>query len=135
MASFSSKCLVTANPRPAIALYLCLLLFHFAHVLEEIYGQFQAIRYIGLGWFMIINWLLLCIPVAILYYVIVGKRRAYYCGIIYTAVMIINGLAHNIGYFIFGQYYGGVAGSFTGLAFVIIGPILIYSLRKLLRSN
>lgn len=116
------------------AFYLLLLMAHVAHVLEEIYGNFRMIGIVGIGWFMVINWVLICIPVAVFYFILQGKRWAYYCGIIYAAIMIINGLIHNIGYFIIGKYYGGVAGCFTGLAFLVIGSVLIAQLWKGMRE-
>lgn len=118
-----------------IALYLCLLMFHAAHVLEEIYGHFRAIGYFGLFWFLLINWILICIPAIVFYFILIGKRWAYYCGIIYAAILIINGLMHNIGLIITRQYYGGVAGSFTGLAYLVIGPLVIVRLQKMVKED
>jgi hypothetical protein len=116
--------------RRLIALYLCLMIFQVAHVFEEIYGNFRVIAILGPLSFMILNWVFISIPAAIFYFILIGKRWAYYCGIIYAVVLILNGLAHNIGLIITRQYYGGVAGSFTALAFLVIGPLLVLQLRK-----
>lgn len=86
----------------------------------------------GPRWFMIVNWLLYCVPVAIFYFILIKKRWAYYAGIVYTAVMILNGLVHNLSVIITGHYFGGFAGNITGLAFIAIGPVLIYHLRKII---
>lgn len=121
--------------RRIFALYIGLLVTFVAHVLEEIYGNFKAIEYLGQLWFMVINWIFICILAALLYFILIGKRWAYICGIIYAGLLTLNGLAHNIGLSITGQYYGGVAGSFTGLAYLVIGPILIVELRKGMRGG
>jgi hypothetical protein len=125
----------TQISRPVIGLYLGLLAFHFAHVLEEIHGRFWIMNKIyGPGWFMAVNWLLFCIPVVFFYFMLAGKRWAYYCGIIYAGLMTLNGLGHNLAVIITGRYYDGFAGNYTGIAFIIIGPPLIYHLRKLWRK-
>lgn len=117
--------------RPIIALYLALLTFHFAHVLEEIYGHFWIMdKIFGQPWFMVVNWLLFCIPVAFFYFILIGKRWAYYAGIIYAVAMTLNGLGHNLAVIITGRYYGGFAGNVTGIAFLIAGPMLAYHLRR-----
>jgi len=119
-----------ANCRRITALYLCLLMIFVGHVFEEIQGNFKAIEYLGLVWFMVINWIFISILAALFYFIMIGKRWAYICGIVYAGLLILNGLAHNIGLIITRQYYGGVAGSFTGLAYLVIGPMLIVQLWK-----
>jgi hypothetical protein len=135
MPDSSSILHLTPAFRRTIALYLCFLMINFAHVLEEIYGNFRVIAIVGPLWFAIINWLIICIPVVALYYILLNKRWAYIVAIIYAAILVVNGLVHSIGYLITRQYYGGAAGCCTGLAYLVVGPMLIISLRRLLKTN
>jgi hypothetical protein len=115
----------------AILFFLLLLLMHIAHVFEEVWGQFRAIDILGgPGRFLIANWFLLSVVVLILYFIIHGSRTAYNLGIIYAAVMILNGLGHNIATLVTGEYFGAFAGGFTGIALILVGLPLIYYLRK-----
>jgi hypothetical protein len=114
-----------------IIFYLLLLLFHVAHVFEEEWGHFWIMDSIfGPGWFLILNWLLLCIPFAIFFFVLKEYRWAYILGIIYAGIMILNGLGHNIATLITGRYFGGFAGGFTGIGLIIIGSVLFYYLKS-----
>jgi hypothetical protein len=117
-----------------IFLYLSLLLFHVAHVLEEVWGHFRAIDIFGPGLFLILNWVLIVIPVVIFYYLLNEKRWAFKLGIVYAAIMILNGLGHNIATIATGKYFGEFAGGFSGIGFIIICPFLIYYLRKKLKQ-
>ena len=54
---------------------------------------------------------------------------------IYAGIMILNGLGHNVGAVVTGRYFDGFAGGYTGIAFVLIGPVMIYYLRKEIPSN
>jgi hypothetical protein len=83
----------------------------------------------GLGWFLVTNWALFCIPVVIFYFILQEKRWAYGLGMMYAGVMTLNGLGHNAATLLTGRYFGGFAGGYTGVAFLILGPLLIHSLR------
>jgi hypothetical protein len=117
-----------ATPK-LIGLYLLMLAVHLAHVLEEVWGRFLLIdAAFGLGRFLIVNWLLWCIPAALLYCVLRGYRWAYAWSIVYAAIMVLNGIMHNAALLITGRYFGGFAGSYTGLALIVIGLLLIRAL-------
>lgn len=117
-----------------IFIYLSLVLFHVAHALEEVWGRFRAIEVFGLGLFLILNWVLIVIPVGFFYYLLNEKRWAYKFGILYSVIMIFNGLGHNIATIATGKYFGEFAGGFSGIGFLIICPFLIYYLSKSLKS-
>lgn len=113
-----------------IQLYLLMMIFHIAHLFEEIWGNFIMIDFFrGIGWFLAINWLIFILLMVLLYFILLRKLIAYYMGIFYASVMILNGLLHNIAFIVTGNYYGGYAGNFTGIGLVIIGPALIYYLK------
>jgi hypothetical protein len=54
------------------------------------------------------------------------KTWAYYLALGYSAIMILNGLGHNVAYILTGQYFGAFAGNFTGIAFLLVGVPLAY---------
>lgn len=119
------------NKSRSYLLYLLILVWHIAHIFEEIWGRFWLINLVGgLGWFLLLNWVLFGIPVALFYFVLLGKRWAYYLSIFYTSIMILNGIGHNIATLVTGRYFNGFAGGFSGILFIVIGPFLIYYLLK-----
>ena len=88
-----------------ILLYLLILLGHVDHIIEEVWGRFWLMGAVyGLGWFLVANWILLCLPVIFFYFVLLQKRWAYYLSMVYAGVMILNGLGHNVATLITGQY-------------------------------
>jgi hypothetical protein len=118
------------NDKQVVALYLLVLLGHVAHVFEEVWGRFWLMEAVyGLGWFLVANWALFCIPVVIFYFILQEKRWAYGLGMVYAGVMTLNGLGHNAATLLTGRYFGGFAGGYTGIAFLILGPLLIHFLR------
>ena len=114
-----------------IPLFLLMLVAHVAHVLEEIWGRFWLIDAVyGLGWFLAVNWLLFCIPVVLLYFVLRGKRPAYVLSMVYAAIMVFNGVGHNVATLVSGRYYDGFAGGYTGIGLLLIGTPMVYYLWK-----
>jgi hypothetical protein len=117
--------------KKVVLLYLLMLTSHVAHVFEEIWGRFWLMNaFRSLGLFLLANWVLFCVPVVFFYFVLCEKRWAYHLSMIYSGIMILNGLGHNIGTVLTGRYFDGFAGGYTGIAFVLIGPAMIYYLRK-----
>ena len=108
-----------------------MLLGHIAHVFEEVWGRFFLIgKFVSLGSYLVWNWILFFVVIAILYFILREKRWAYYAGMFYAAIMILNGLVHNIATLITGKYFGGFAGGFTGIALIIFGFFLLRALSK-----
>jgi len=115
-----------------VILYLLMLVGHVAHVFEEVWGQFWLMEAIyGTGWFLAVNWVLFCIPVVIFYFILQEKRPAYYLGMAYAGIMILNGIGHNVATILTGRYFGGFAGGYTGIAFLLVGPPMLYYLWKM----
>jgi hypothetical protein len=124
------------NTSPIIKLFLLMLVGHVAHILEEVWGRFWLIQTVyGLGWFLIGNWLLFCIPAALLYGVLQRKRYAYILSIVYAGVMILNGLGHNIATVMTGRYFDGFAGGYTGIGLVFVGLPMIHFLHKAMPTS
>ncbi len=114
--------------------YLLLLLFHVGHVFEEAWGEFRVVGMIGLGWFLVVNWFLFSIPLVIFYFILEKRRTAYILGMLYGAVMTLNGIGHNIVTIITGRYFGFAAGGFTGIGLILTGLPLIYYLNREFRG-
>ena len=112
--------------------YILLLLFHILHVVEEIFGNAYFIEsfYGGLRNFLLIMILLWVIPAIILYFLLKRNKTAIYLSLIYSIIIIIDGLDHIIEFFIIGKYFNGAAGLFTGIIFLPLGILLIISLRR-----
>lgn len=114
-----------------ILFYLLMLAAHVAHVFEETWGRFWLMdAFFGLGWYLVVNWMLFCIPVALFYFVLHERRWAYQASILYAGFMVLNGIGHNVATIVTGRYFGGFAGGYTGIALVLIGPPMIHYLRK-----
>jgi hypothetical protein len=114
-----------------VLLYLLMLTCQVGHVFEEICGRLWLVNaFRSLGLFLLANWVLFCVPVAFFYFVLCERRWAYHPSMIYSGIMILNGPGHNIGTVLTGRYFDGFAGRSTGIAFVLIGPAMIYYLRK-----
>jgi hypothetical protein len=114
-----------------IPLFLLMLVAHVGHILEETWGRFWLIDAVyGLGWFLVANWLLFCIPVVLFYFVLRGKRPAYVLSMVYAAIMMVNGVGHNVATLVSGRYYGGFAGGYTGIGLLLVGAPMLYYLWK-----
>ncbi|KQC14664.1 MAG: hypothetical protein APR63_05390 [Desulfuromonas sp. SDB] len=114
-----------------ISLFVLMLIFHLAHVLEEVWGSFFIMdSVLGLEWFVVINGILWCVPLIILFFLIKGKNFAYKVAIIYAFIMVINGFAHNVLTLITGKYYRGFAGGITGIGLVLTGVLLLVFIWK-----
>jgi hypothetical protein len=118
-----------------IALYLAMLAAHMAHVLEEVYGRFWMMDAVfGAGWFCAVNVLLFCVPLAVFYYFLRGGKASAYCALGYAAVMLLNGIGHNVMTLVTGRYFHGYAGCITGVALICLSLPMIYYLRRMIRA-
>jgi hypothetical protein len=113
-----------------IIFYLFMLLTHVAHVFEEIWGRFWLLNKFGPGWYLTGNWILLCIPVGLFFFVLNGKLWAYKLSIVYACFMGLQGVGHNIASIMTGKYFNGFAGGYSGIMLLIISIPMIYYLLK-----
>lgn len=119
------------NGNRAVLFFLLMLIGHVAHVFEEIWERFWLVAAVyGLGWFLIINWILWVIPVVLFYFFLRQRRWTYYLSMTYGGIMILNGIGHNLATLVSGRYFDGFAGGFTGIGLVLIGFPMIYYLWK-----
>jgi hypothetical protein len=120
----------TLNKNTLIRVYLLMLVIHVGHVFENVWGRFWIMSAVlGIGWFLVVNWILFCIPVALFYGVLRNKRWAYTLSMVYAAIMILNGVGHNVATLVTRRYWDGFAGGVTGIGLVLIGLSMIYQLR------
>ncbi|MFX0085568.1 MAG: hypothetical protein ACFFAU_07835 [Candidatus Hodarchaeota archaeon] len=115
--------------------YILMLVTTVAHIFEEIIGNFWILEVIGLEIFLLLNWLLFCIPFLIFYFVLLEKRYAYKLSIIFVIFMGIQGIGHNLGTLITGSYYSGFAGGYTGVVFIFLSIPSIYYILKTMPQN
>ena len=113
-----------------LALYLLMLLAHQAHVVEEAWGRFFLVEVYGLGLYLALNWLLFCIPVGLLFFVITDRPLAYTLSLVYAGFMAIQGIGHNVVTIATGRYFDGFAGGLTGIPMCVIGALLFRMLWK-----
>ena len=123
------------NNKPVLISYLGLLAFHVAHVFEEVWGGFRVMRTLGTGWFLAANWALFLAPLFFFYLLLTGRRTGYLLCIAYGAVMVLNGIGHNLGTIISGSYPGDFAGAYAGLGLIIFGAAVVYYLRQSMKDN
>jgi hypothetical protein len=111
--------------------YLALITFHVAHIMEETWGHFWIMNKIyGTGVFLLLNWILFCIPVVLLYLVVLDKKAGYVASIIYSSLMVANGIGHNLATVVTGRYFHGFAGGFSGIGLILSGIPLILLLYR-----
>jgi hypothetical protein len=113
-----------------IILYLLMLLFHVAHIFEETWGRFWIMNGFGMKWFLIVNLILFSFPLLFFYLYLIKYKYAFYLCILYSIIMILNGVGHNVAYFITGKYFDGFAGGITGIFLILIGFPLFLNLIK-----
>jgi hypothetical protein len=126
---------MTSSKKRLVAMYLAMLLAHQAHVYEEVRGGFFLMGVYGPGLFLLINWLLFCIPAILFYGVLLDKRRAWQLSLIYVGFMAVQGIGHNLLTLISGRYFGGFAGGISGPAMFAIGVPLFLALRRTMPSR
>ncbi|MCE1163902.1 MAG: hypothetical protein LWX07_00710 [Bacteroidetes bacterium] len=121
--------------RKSVLFMLLLLFFHAAHILEEVWGRFWPVgRYYSMEVFIILNLVLFAVPLVFFYYFLAGKRWAVYMCLVYGAIMILNGLGHNIATIVTGRYFGGFAGGFSGIGLIFSGIPVVYYMRANLKA-
>ena len=124
-----------ALKRRIIGLFLGLYFFHVLHVLEEIWGEFRAMRILGRDVFIAGNAFLLAIPLVVFFYVLDDRRMALRLGQIYAIIMILNGFGHGIAVLLTGHYFGYYAGAISGIGLIAFGFPLALSLEKSLKRG
>jgi hypothetical protein len=121
--------------RRIIGLFLGLYFFHILHVLEEIWGEFRAMRILGHNVFIAGNAFLLAIPLVVFFYVLDDRRWALRLGQIYCIIMSLNGFGHGMAVLLTGRYFGYYAGAISGIGLIALSIPLALSLEKSLKRG
>mgnify|MGYP001590909522 CR=1 FL=1 len=118
--------------KKSILLFATLLFLQVMHILEEIFGNAWFIEdmYGGLRNFVLVMVMGFIISLFIFYFVVKNKKLAYPLSLVYASIVILDGLIHIIETLVLKKYFNGSAGLFTGIFFVIVGPMLIYYFKK-----
>ncbi len=117
-----------------VSTYVLLLLLHTLHILEEIIGSARFIHtiYGGLSNFLFVNIVLLMIPLMLFYFVIKQNKISLCLAMLYSLIMLIDGLDHIITYLMSTPYIGGAAGIVTGILFIPTSILLFTTLLTIL---
>jgi len=113
-------------------LYVTLLFLTFIHFIEEVWGKAWFIESIfgGLLWFFILHIILFTAAMMIFIFFLKGEAWAFALSFVYAGIMIIDGLSHIVDFFRISMYFGGAAGLFTGIGFILVSVFLIRYLYK-----
>lgn len=102
-------------------LFALLLLGHALHVVEEAWGRFWIVEYLGMPAFATVNAVLWVAAIALFLQVRRGRRWAFIAALVYVAFMALQGVGHNIAWLATGRYFGGFAGGLSGVLMLVIG--------------
>ena len=120
-----------------ILFYLLLLVGHVAHVFEEVWGRVWLIDgfFHSLGRFLAANLFIFSIPMVVFYFILQDMRWAYFMGIVYAGVMVLNGIGYNLATAITKRYFNGFAGGYSGIFLVLFGTLLVFYLIRGVTNN
>lgn len=59
-----------------------------------------------------------------------NEQPSYVLSMVYAAIMMVNGVGHNVATLVSGRYYGAFAGGYTGIGLLLIGAPMFYCLWK-----
>jgi len=122
--------------RRASVFYALVIAAYVAHFFEEACGGFIAIDRIGgLYVFIAVNLAIFSAAVFILVRITAGKRWALKAGLVFSALMIANGVGHITAALFIGHTIEGIVGHYTGIALIIVGIPAVYFLNDSLRKS
>jgi hypothetical protein len=109
--------------------YLLLVILHLFHSLEEqIWGaNFIGRFYSSYQIYFSLEIIVLLVAIVIVYFIFKRKIWALKLGLVYSIIMVIDGIFHMVELITLGKYVGGGAGSITGAILILLG---IYLARK-----
>jgi len=121
--------------RKLIAWFVLQVLAQVAHIIEELLGRMFVIDIIGVPVYLVLTCLMTGFIVLAFVECLKGKRWAYRIMIVYSLVMIVNGIGHNLAPYLIGDRLGSLAGEYTGLVLIVLSPIFLVQLIKWRRST
>ena len=113
-----------------ILLYIFMLITHQAQIFEELWDHSILVTSMGENIYIILNWLLFCIPLLILFFVFIDKKWAYYLSGVYAIIMMFLGVERIVTSFVQGTLITTLPIVLTGAIIYLIGVPMVYYIYK-----
>lgn len=113
-----------------ILLYILTLIAHQAQIFEELWDHSFLVTSLGDNVYIMLNWVLFCIPLALLYFIFVDKKWAYYLAAVYSIIMMFQGVERIVMSFVQGTLVTTLPIVLTGALIYLIGIPMVYYIYK-----
>jgi hypothetical protein len=113
-----------------ILLYILTLMAHQAQIFEELWDHTILVTSLGENGYIILNWILFCIPLALLYFIFTDKKWAYYLSAAYALIMMFQGVERIIISFVQGNLDSTYPIVLTGAIIYLLGIPMVYYIYK-----
>ena len=113
-----------------IILYIFMLISHQAQIFEELWDHSILVTSMSENIYIILNWLLFCIPLLILYFIFIDKKWAYYLSGVYAIIMMFLGVERIVTSFVQGNLIMTLPIVLTGAIIYLIGIPMVYYIYK-----
>lgn len=113
-----------------ILMYILMLIAHQAQIFEELWDHSILVTSLGEGGYIMLNWILFCIPMALLYFIFIDKKWAYYLSVVYTIIMMLQGVERIIMSAVQDTLITTLPIVLTGAIIYLIGIPMVYYIYK-----
>ncbi len=113
-----------------ILMYILMLIAHQAQIFEELWDHSILVTSLGEGGYIMLNWLLFCIPLTLLYFIFVDNKWAYYMSAVYTIIMMFEGVERIIMSLVQGALIATLPIVLTAVIIYMIGIPMAYYIYK-----
>ena len=113
-----------------ILMYILMLIAHQAQIFEELWDHSILVTSLGEGGYIMLNWLLFCIPLTLLYFIFIDNKWAYYVSAAYTIIMMFEGVERIIMSLVQGTLITTLPIVLTAVIIYIIGIPMVYYIYK-----
>jgi|WetSurMetagenome_2_1015567.scaffolds.fasta_scaffold857781_1 hypothetical protein len=113
-----------------ILLYILMLIAHQAQIFEELWEHSILVTSIGENVYVLMNWVLFCLPLALLYFIFIDKKWAYYLSAVYSIIMMFQGVERVVMSFVQGTLTATFPIVLTGAIIYLIGIPMVYYIYK-----
>ena len=119
-----------------ILLYILMLIAHQAQIFEELWDHSILVTSLGENVYVLMNWVLFCLPLVLLYFIFVDKKWAYYLSALYSIIMMFQGVERIVMSFVQGALAETFPIVLTGALIYLIGiPMVYYIYKNIERIN
>ncbi len=113
-----------------ILLYILTLIAHQAQIFEELWDHTILVTTLGENIYVMLNWALFCIPLALLYFIFMDKKWAYYLSAVYSIIMMFQGVERIVISVVQGNLVATLPIVLTGAIIYLICIPMIYYIYK-----